>query len=53
MLTKISDIPSINGSYQFEGISITTDTNGIGKDDKYYIYAAQFKAALFIPNNKE
>lgn len=52
LLTEIPDIPSMNGSFQFEGIEITTDPNGIGKDDKYYIYAAQFKAALFITNRE-
>lgn len=52
LLETIEDIPSQNGSYEFENIKITTDPNVIGKDDKYYIYAAQFSAALFI-NPKE
>ena len=48
LLKSIPDIKSENGSYDFEGIKITTDPNVVGKDDKYYIYAAQFSAGLFI-----
>ena len=48
LLKNIEDIPSANGTYEFEGIDITTDPNIITKDDKYYIFAAQFSAALFI-----
>jgi len=53
LLENIDDIPSQNGSYEFENIKITTDPNVIGKDDKYYIYAAQFSADLFIKPKKE
>ena len=47
------DIPSSNGSYQLEGIDIITSPNVITKDDKYYIHAAQFSAALFIEEGNE
>ena len=50
LLKDIDDIPSANGSYEFEnGIEITTDPNIISRDEQYYIFAAQFSAALFIP----
>ncbi|MET3504942.1 phage tail terminator protein [Halalkalibacter oceani] len=48
LLVEIDDIPSANGSYEFSGITITTDPNVISKDDKYYIYGAHFSADLFI-----
>ncbi|WBL16449.1 hypothetical protein [Sutcliffiella sp. NC1] len=51
-LPSLKDIPSQNGSYQFEGIRVTTDPNVIAKDDKYYIFAAQFSAALFIESKE-
>lgn len=52
-LQTVPDIKSESDSYNYEGLAITTSPNVIGKDEKYYIYAAQFKAALFIPNIKE
>jgi len=50
LLTKIQDIPSKNGSYKFENesITITTDVSIIGKDDRYFTFAAQFSADLLI-----
>ncbi|GGE47641.1 hypothetical protein GCM10011391_28030 [Pullulanibacillus camelliae] len=54
LLKDIDDIPSVNESYTLEGdgITITTDPNLVSKDEQYYIFAAQFSAALFI-NAKE
>lgn len=48
LLESVPDIPSDNGSYQYEGITITTSPNVIARDDKYYIHAAQFSAGLYI-----
>ncbi|WP_017728496.1 phage tail terminator protein [Halalkalibacterium ligniniphilum] len=48
LLSGINDIPSNNGSYDFCGITITTDPNVVGQDERYYIYGAQFSAELYI-----
>jgi hypothetical protein len=47
-LTSVDDIPSQNETYDFNGIVVTTDPNVIGKDDKYFIFSAQFSADLYI-----
>ncbi|WP_078379158.1 hypothetical protein [Sutcliffiella halmapala] len=51
-LKKVPDIASNNGSYQFEEMKISTSPNGLGKDDKHHLFAAQFSAALFIENKE-
>lgn len=48
LLKEISDIPSKNGSYEFDGITIRTDPNVITQDEKYFYYGAQFSANLHI-----
>lgn len=53
LLTSVPDIPSGNGSYQYEGTTITTSPNVIAKDDRYYIHGAQFTAGLFIEGGNE
>ncbi|MFD1425503.1 hypothetical protein [Kroppenstedtia sanguinis] len=52
LLDSIPDIPSGNGSYRFEGLNITTSPNVVAIDDRYYIHAAQFSAALYIEGGK-
>lgn len=47
-LIKLLDIPSQNGTYTYEGMSITTDTNMIGEDNKHFVFGAQLSASLFI-----
>lgn len=41
-------IISLDDSFEFEGITILTDTNGVGIDEKGYIYAVQLGASLFV-----
>lgn len=49
-LRDIEDIPSKRGSYQFEEMTVVTDPNVVGKDEKYYQFSAQFNASLYIKN---
>lgn len=50
-LADIGDIPSLDGTYVFEGITIKTDTSMIGQDEKRFVFGAQFSAALYITDN--
>lgn len=51
-LSKVdSRVESRNNSYKFESMEILTDVNLIEKTDKYYIFAAQMVANLYIDNN--
>lgn len=52
LLLSVSDLPSENDSYSFEGFEIATDPSVIGADEKGVICTAQFRANLFI-NKKE
>lgn len=47
-LSNKEDIPSGDGTYTFEGVTITTDANMIGQDGKHFVFGAQMSAALYI-----
>lgn len=47
-LTEGALIPSQNGTYIMEDITISSDTTLVTQDEKYYIYGIQLSAALYI-----
>lgn len=47
-LMAAKDIPSESGTYTYEGMTITTDVNMIGEDNKHFVFGAQLSASLYI-----
>lgn len=47
-LTKLISLISLNGSFEFNGITITSDASLIAIDEKSFTYSATFVADLYI-----
>lgn len=52
LVDKKNTIPSANGTYEYEGMTITTDSNMIGQDNKYFVFGAQLSASLYIKSKE-
>lgn len=48
LLQNVPNIPSRNNSYIYEGIKITTATNGMGQSEGYSFFGTQFSADLYV-----
>lgn len=47
-LTKLQDLISLNGSFEFNGITITSDASLVAVDESNFTCAATFVADLYI-----